>query len=152
MPRILLPPLLCIVLAGCNADRAERRAGADLTQDPGQCAKFSWGTPEMAQCLDAIAATRAASARPVAAAQPAEPPVPQPAPQPALAASTAPVVAPPAAPNARAAAARGRAARAPAPTPAPVAEPAAAAQPEAPSASKSWWPWPLGGTKSETEN
>jgi hypothetical protein len=145
MPRILLLPMLGLALAGCNAG-VERRGGADLTQDSGQCSKFSWGTPEMAQCLDGIAAARAAAVKPVETAQPAEPP------QPALAAPAPPAVAPAPAPVARTATARGRTARPVVQTTAPIAEPPAAQPPETETPPKSWWSWPWGSAKSETEN
>lgn len=145
MPRILLLSMLCLALAGCNA---ERRSGADLTQDSGQCSKFSWGTPEMAQCLDSIAAARAAASKPVETAQPAEPSPPHPA----LPAPATPAVTPAPAPIARTATARGRTAQPAVQAPALAAETPTAQPPETETPPKSWWSWPWGGTKSETEN
>lgn len=143
MQRVVIVQVLCLALAGCNS---QGRSGPDLTQDSGQCSKFSWGTPEMAQCLDGITAARAAAARPVETAQPAEPSPPQPA----LAAPATPAVTP--APIARAATARGHTARPVVQTTAPTAEPPAAQPPETETPPKSWWSWPWGGAKSETEN
>lgn len=58
--------LLMLPLLGCggNDNRGGGIAGQNLTLDSGQCAKHAWGSPEMAQCLDAIRAAR--SVQPVA--------------------------------------------------------------------------------------
>ncbi|AMJ61623.1 hypothetical protein [Bosea sp. PAMC 26642] len=126
MQRVVLVPVLCLALAGCNSGG---RSGPDLTQDPGQCGKFQWGTPEMAQCLDTVSAARAEAARPVQAVEPA--PLPSP-PQPHLQ---------PAPPQAQVQQQPPSAAALPATADAPASVPEVPVAPDTEPAPKSWWPW-----------
>jgi uncharacterized lipoprotein YmbA len=52
-----------LVLTGCNSATETSHPVQNLTVGTAQCAKFSWGTSQMAECLDRAAESQSATAQ-----------------------------------------------------------------------------------------
>lgn len=57
-----MPVVLALALIGCSSAPQSNQAGPNLTVGTAQCSKFSWGTSQMAECLDRAAESQSATA------------------------------------------------------------------------------------------
>lgn len=57
-----MPVALALALIGCSSAPQPNQAGRNLTVGIKHCSKFSWGTSQMAECLDRAAETQSATA------------------------------------------------------------------------------------------
>jgi hypothetical protein len=52
---------VALALLGCSSTPQSNHVGGDLTVGTAHCSKFSWGTSQMAECLDRAAESQAAT-------------------------------------------------------------------------------------------
>ncbi|MGX1787162.1 hypothetical protein ACWIGM_10510 [Bosea sp. NPDC055332] len=53
--------IIALALSGCSGSDQPNGAARNLTLGTAQCSKFSWGTSQMAECLDRAAASQSAT-------------------------------------------------------------------------------------------
>lgn len=53
--------IIALALSGCSGADQPNGAARNLTVGTAQCSKFSWGTSQMAECLDRAAASQSAT-------------------------------------------------------------------------------------------
>ena len=54
--------ILTLALTGCSSAPEATHPARDYTVGTNQCSKYSWGTSQMAQCLDHAAESQSATA------------------------------------------------------------------------------------------
>ncbi|WP_332689030.1 hypothetical protein [Bosea sp. (in: a-proteobacteria)] len=53
--------IIALALTGCSGGQQPQGSAPNLTVGTAQCAKHSWGTSAMAECLDRAAASQSAT-------------------------------------------------------------------------------------------
>jgi len=53
--------IIALALSGCTGTDQPNGAARNLTMGTAQCSKFSWGTSQMAECLDQAATRQSAT-------------------------------------------------------------------------------------------
>ncbi|CAN7600295.1 hypothetical protein LJR090_005180 [Bosea sp. LjRoot90] len=53
--------IIALAVSGCSGADQPTGAARNLTAGTAQCSKFSWGTSQMAECLDQAAARQSAT-------------------------------------------------------------------------------------------
>jgi hypothetical protein len=53
--------IIALALCGCSGADQPTGVARNLTVGTAQCSKFSWGTSQMAECLDRAAASQSAT-------------------------------------------------------------------------------------------
>lgn len=53
--------IITLALSGCSGSDQPTGVARNLTVGTAQCSKFSWGTSQMAECLDQAAARQSAT-------------------------------------------------------------------------------------------
>ena len=53
--------IIALALSGCSGADQPSGVARNLTVGTAQCSKFSWGTSQMAECLDRAAASQSAT-------------------------------------------------------------------------------------------